>query len=74
MKRLMVALAMAGIGGVVSGCQSTQSRQAELQTICANPANRQPQSFYWSECQALYPSTPKQLEEDAFQGAPTGNR
>jgi hypothetical protein len=57
-----------------AGCQTTQSRQSELAAICANPANRQPKSFYFSECQALYPSSARELEKDYAQGAPSGNR
>ena len=65
MTRVIATIALTiGAGLGAAGCQSTPSRQAELQAICANPANRRPKSFYWSECQALYPSTPKQLEKD----------
>jgi hypothetical protein len=54
------------------GCQTSQSRQAELAGICANPVNRQPGQFYFSECQAFAPSTSTQLQKDYRLGAPTG--
>lgn len=75
MTRAIAAIALTiGVGLCASACQSTASRQAELQAICADPANRQPQSFYWSECQTIDPSTPKQLEKDYQSGAPVGKR
>src|SRR5271169_5013626 len=58
---------------VVCGCQSTsQHSQAELATICANPANRANTqgNLYYSECQALYPSTPGQLRKSYEINAP----
>jgi hypothetical protein len=60
------------IGAALAGCQSTQSRNDQLATICADPANRQPQSFYWGECQSLYPSSNEQLQQDYRLGAPGG--
>ncbi|KUL94962.1 hypothetical protein DK26_12835 [Bosea sp. WAO] len=57
---------------VLSGCQTSQSRQAELAAICANPVNRQPQNFYFDECQALYPSSDQALQKDYQLGAPAG--
>ncbi|GAU86509.1 hypothetical protein [Bosea sp. BIWAKO-01] len=61
------------IGLILSGCQSSQSRQQQLATICADPNNRAPKSGYWSECQALYPSSSRQLQRDYRLGAPAGN-
>ena len=57
---------------VLSGCQTSQSRQQELAAICANPVNRQPQNFYFDECQALYPSSDRALQKDYRLGAPAG--
>lgn len=57
----------------LAACQTPQSRQAELATICANPFNRDPQSFYWAECQSISPSTDRQLQRDYVLGAPTGD-
>jgi hypothetical protein len=65
---------VAAVALAATGCQSSQSRKEQLQAICADPVNRQPKSFYWSECQALYPSSPAQLDKDYVEGAPTGNR
>jgi len=61
------------IGLILSGCQSSQSRQQQLASICADPNNRQPKSGYWSECQALYPSSSRQLQRNYRLGAPAGN-
>lgn len=61
------------IGLLVSGCQSSQSRQQQLAAICADPNNRQPKSGYWGECQSLYPSSTRQLQGDYRLGAPTGD-
>lgn len=58
---------------VLAGCQSSQSRQAQLATICADPVNRAPKSFYYSECQTLYPSSDQALQKDYLLGAPTGD-
>lgn len=57
---------------IFSGCQTSQSRQAELAAICANPINRQPQNFYFDECQTLYPSSDRELQKDYQLGAPAG--
>lgn len=61
-----------GIGICLSACQTPQDRQAELARICADPVNRQSGSFYFSECQSLYPSTSRQLQRDYRLGAPAG--
>lgn len=61
------------VGLALAGCQSSQSRQAELAQICANPVNRQPGNFYFSECQSLYPSTSRQLQKNYLLGAPSAN-
>lgn len=57
---------------IFSGCQTSQSRQEELAAICANPINRQPQNFYFDECQTLYPSSSRELQKDYQLGAPAG--
>jgi hypothetical protein len=59
----------------LASCQSTtQHSSAELARICANPANRTPTAgnLYYDECQALYPSSQKQLEKVYRQNAPAG--
>lgn len=60
-------------GLTLSACQSSQSRQAELATICANPVNRQPGQFYFNECQAIDPSSSAQLQKYYRLGAPSAN-
>jgi hypothetical protein len=55
---------------LLAACQTSQSRQQQLATICADPYNRQPGSFYWDECQSLNPSTDRQLQSDYRIGAP----
>ncbi len=60
------------LGLALSACQTPQARQAQLATICADPANRQPNTFYWSECQSLYPSSDRQLQKNYALGAATG--
>lgn len=57
----------------LAGCQASQSRQAQLAAICADPANRQPKTFYFSECQTLYPSSDQALQKDYVLGAAVGN-
>jgi hypothetical protein len=61
------------LGLILAGCQTSQSRQEQLAAICADPANRQPNTLYWAECQSLYPSTSRQLQKDYALGAPTGD-
>lgn len=61
------------IGLILSGCQSSQSRQQQLAAICADPNNRAPKSGYWRECQTLYPSSTRQLQKDYLLGAAAGN-
>lgn len=41
-------------------CQTSASRNVELAQICADPANRAAGTFYYQECQSLYPLTEKQ--------------
>lgn len=67
----MCVMTLAGLA--LSACQSSQSRQAELASICANPVNRQPGQFYYNECQAIAPSSSAQLRRNYRLGAPTGN-
>lgn len=68
--RSIGSVLLAGI--ILSGCQTSQSRKEELAAICANPVNRQPQNFYFDECQALYPSSDQALQKDYRLGAPAG--
>lgn len=73
MTRSILAGIALSFGLVLAGCQTSQSRQAELATICADPNNRAPKSGYWSECQALYPSSDQALQKDYLLGAAVGN-
>lgn len=67
----LCVLLVAGL--VLAGCQTPQSRQAQLAAICADPANRQPGAFAFNECQTLYPSSDRALQKDYVLGAPSGN-
>lgn len=58
------------IAAVLSACQTSQSRQQQLATICADPVNREPGSFYWDECQAIMPLSDAQLQKNYQLGAP----
>ena len=62
---LSIAIAL-----LLPACQTSQSRQQQLATICADPVNREPGSFYWSECQAIMPSSDQQLQKNYQLGAP----
>lgn len=73
MKPLRLACYLFSMSAILAGCQTPQERQAQLVAICADPVNRQPQSFYFSECQTLYPSSDRALQKDYKLGAPTGN-
>ncbi|UZF92113.1 hypothetical protein [Bosea sp. NBC_00550] len=74
MKTTYVAVGLTfSLGLILSACQTPQSRQAELAQICANPVNRATGSFYYGECQSLYPSTDRRLQRNYRLGAPTGN-
>lgn len=73
MKTYVMTGVALSIGLILSGCQSSQSRQQQLAAICADPKNRAPKSEYWGECQALYPSTTRQLQRAYRLGAPAGN-
>jgi len=61
MRTLLLLLLTAAMLGA---CQSS-SKQEDLTRICADPANRAPVpgNVYYDECQALYPSSPRQLEK-----------
>lgn len=62
------------IGGLaLSGCQTSQSRKDQLANICADPNNRQPNTFYYNECQTLYPSTSQQQQRNYKLNAPVGD-
>lgn len=67
---LAAGLAVA-FGLILSACQTPQGRQDELARICADPVNRAPGSFYWGECQSLYPSTEQQLQKNFLRNAPS---
>lgn len=67
---LAAGLAVA-LGLILSACQTPQGRQDELARICADPVNRAPGSFYWGECQSLYPSTEQQLQKNFLRNAPS---
>ncbi|MGO4741464.1 hypothetical protein AB4099_33475 [Bosea sp. 2KB_26] len=73
MNTYVLAAVVFSVGLALAGCQTSQSRQAELATICADPNNRAPKSGYWSECQALYPSSDQALQKDYLLGAAVGN-
>ncbi|KFC67547.1 hypothetical protein FG93_03857 [Bosea sp. LC85] len=44
-------------GILLSGCQATQYRSAQLAPVCAIPVNRTIQSMYWPECLSVYSSS-----------------
>lgn len=44
-------------GILLSGCQVTEDRRAQLAPVCAIPVNRTVQSMYWLECQSVYLSS-----------------
>lgn len=67
---LAAGLAVA-LGLILAACQTPQGRQDELARICADPVNRAPGSFYWGECQSLYPSTEQQLQKNFLRNAPS---
>lgn len=71
-RSILVGIALS-FGLSLAGCQTSQSRQAQLAAICADPANRQPKTFYWSECQTLYPSSDQALQKDYLLGSAVGN-
>lgn len=73
MNRHVLAGVALSFGLILAGCQTPQSRQAQLATICTDPVNRQPKSFYWSECQTLYPSSDQTLQKNYRLGSAVGN-
>lgn len=73
MKSVQCVCLLLFVGPILAGCQTPQSRQAQLAAICADPANRQPNTAYFSECQTLYPSSNRALQKDYLLGAPTGD-
>lgn len=60
-------------GSILGGCQTPQTRQEQLAAICADPANREPKTAYFSECQTLFPSSKQDLQRNYRLGAPTGD-
>jgi hypothetical protein len=68
----LTSLALAVL--LLCGCQSTQHSRAELAQICADPANRlpTPENLYYDECQAIHPSSSRQLGKTYFREAPVG--
>ncbi|CAH1676573.1 conserved exported hypothetical protein [Hyphomicrobiales bacterium] len=73
MKTVLYACCMLFASSILTACQTSQARSAQLAKICADPANRQPESFYFAECQALDPSSDKSLQRYYVLGAPTGD-
>ena len=69
--RITGTAAMAASLVLLAACQTPQGRQDELARICADPVNRAPGSFYWGECQSLYPSTEQQLQKNFLRNAPS---
>ena len=51
------------LGCALSACQTGSDRLAELSRICANPENRAIGTFYYGECQTLYPLSPRQFQQ-----------
>ena len=72
MKPVRYACCLLVLGSILGGCQTAGSRQEQLAAICADPANRRPDTTYFSECRALYPSSDRALQKDFMLGAPTG--
>ena len=70
MKSCVIIGCVLAAGFALPGCQTPQSRQAELARICTDPYNRDPGSFYYGECQSVFPSTTTQLQQDYFTGSP----
>ncbi|PTM39031.1 hypothetical protein C8D03_0508 [Bosea sp. 124] len=64
---ILLSIAMATL---LSACQSSQSRQEQLATLCADPLTQDPTSTYWAECQAIAPSSSQQLQRNYLTGAP----
>lgn len=73
MKTFQCAVLLLIASSALAGCQTSQSNQSQLAAICADPANRQPKTAYFSECQALYPSSDRALQKNYRLGAPTGD-
>lgn len=70
MGQVRAVFAFIGVAMLLPACQTSQSRQQQLATICADPVNRQPGSFYFDECQAIMPSSDAQLQKNYQLGAP----
>jgi hypothetical protein len=60
--KLRLVLAVSGTALAVAACQTSSSRNAELAQICADPNNRAAGTFYYQECQSLYPLTEQQRQ------------
>ncbi len=73
MKSCVVIGCVLAAGLALPACQTPQSRQAELTRICSDPYNRQSGSFYYGECQSVFPPTTAQRQQDYFAGSPTGD-
>lgn len=70
MRQVRPVILLIAMAALLPACQTSQSRQDQLATICADPVNREPGSFYWSECQAIAPSSDQQLQQNYRLGAP----
>ena len=60
--RYFARLAMLGTLAL-AGCQTSGDRMSQLAQICADPANRAAGTFYYQECQSLYPITEQQRQQ-----------
>ncbi|GGH31679.1 hypothetical protein GCM10007036_43050 [Alsobacter metallidurans] len=59
----MKTIALLAFAVLLAGCQTQGDRMAQLQQICADPGNRAAGSFYYQECQSLYPLTAQQRQQ-----------
>jgi len=64
MKSVRYACCLLFVGTVLAGCQSTGSTKEQLTAICADPSNRLPQSFYYTECQQFQPPSIKTQQKN----------
>ncbi len=63
-RKALRAFVLVTISLSLAACQTSGDRMAQLQQICADPGNRAAGSFYYQECQSLYPLT----QQQRFQG------
>ena len=70
---IFVRLALGAIAAsLLTGCQSTEARKQQLAQICADPLNRQVGTFYFDECESLYPLTNAQKAKLIQTYGPSG--